>query len=279
MDNQKEKFVKLALPDTNSELARFNAAAKPAFDAMQEQMRAAKPAFDALQEQMRAAKPAFDAMQEHARAMSKRIQPLLGALNENSAMANVSRQIENQFKAIGALDRHRGIDAFQPTQFPDVEERVSVPELRILPNPVHETNKRLKRIQERFDRMEAIAVEAASIANSLQAFAATFLVKFEKAAADNDRATKRAIRIAILAAVIALITMTQTLYAEFWRAPLDAATSHAVIADMKKEIAELRHTQRVAGDQLSETIAQSNSNIYSTLKEIRELLAGQKQTD
>ena len=95
-------------------------------------------------------------------------------------------------------------------------------------------------------------------------------------ASENDRTTKRAVLIGILAVFIAVTTsIIPIIYTEYWRAPSDAAAAQVVVTDLKKDISELQKTQRDAAERLSETMTQSNGELSITLKEIRDLLAKQ----
>ena len=248
-----DKFAKLRFPHerATSELAKLTAAAKPAADAMSR-------------------------LQEQTRAISDRMRPAINALNTNSAMATLSRRLADQYKAIDALRLQTVSNSFSTPRLPDLTEQLTVSEIRLPPNPIVEANKHLARIEKRFDRMESIAVESASIATGLQASAANFLVKFEKAASDNNRTAKRAVLVGICAVLIALaMPIAQITYTEYWRVPTDAASTRSIITDLKRDITELQNTQRLAADRLSNALAQSNGDISVTLKDIRDLLARQ----
>src|SRR5690606_36426822 len=116
--------------------------------------------------------------------------------------------------------------------------------IEVPPHPAHETNERLERIEAQFGQMQGVAMEAAAIANGLQGAAAEFLIKFEDAATNNDRAARRAIRIGAAAMAIAVLApLVQIIYTEFWRVPDDAAALQAALLEMKAEIAGIREEQ------------------------------------
>jgi len=197
-----------------------------------------------------------------------------GSLGADSAFTKLARQIADQQHAIASLRPH--IPAMpERVAMPD---RFSIPEVRMPPNPLHETNKRLASIERRFEQMESIALNGAEIATGLQASAAVFLTKFEKASQDNDRTSSRAIWIGTMAILIAVITpIAQVFYTEMWRAPADSASMQAAITDMKGEIKALQTTQKTAADELAKVLSAGNSESTAALRDIRNLLAAQQK--
>ena len=71
---------------------------------------------------------------------------------------------------------------------------------------LEETNKRLENIEQGFEDLQNIASESAKIANMLNASAAEFLIKFEKASMDNQRSARIAIILATLAVISTLLS-------------------------------------------------------------------------
>jgi hypothetical protein len=160
---------------------------------------------------------------------------------------------------------------------PSLESKLEGLEFALPPNPIHETNKRLEQIEKRFVRMEKIALNGAEIATGLQASAAQFLVKFESAAESNDKTTKRAVRIGLIAIFFAVaIPIAQTFYSDFYKAPADAAAAQALISDMKSEISKLNNTQEQTTNRLIEAISKNGDEQTKALNEIREFLSRQK---
>lgn len=103
-----------------------------------------------------------------------------------------------------------------------------------------------------------------------------FLIKFEKASADNDRTSSRAIRLGIMAILIAITTaVAQVFYTEFWRAPADSTSQQAAIADVKGQIKGLEDTQRTAAEELAKVLSAGNSEMTEALHDIRRLLMEQ----
>lgn len=126
--------------------------------------------------------------------------------------------------------------------------------------------------------MEAIALNGAEIATSLQVSAATFLDKFEAVAKDNDKTTKRAVWIGLIAVFVAVvIPLLQSLYTEIYRAPSDAATMQEAISDIKREVQGLQQTQAMVSDKIAAALAKNGEQATQTLKEIRDLLAKQNE--
>lgn len=197
---------------------------------------------------------------------------LAGVASVAPAMSKIARQISDQQNAIASL---RPLVSEMSERF-TAPEPLRLPELP--PNPLHETNKRLANIEQRFNRMESIALDGAEIATGLQASAATFLIKFEKASANNDRTSGRAVWLGIAAILIAVaMTAVQILYTELWRAPADSTSQQAAITDMKSQIKDLENTQRAVADELAKVLSKSNSELTATLHDIRNLLAEQQK--
>jgi hypothetical protein len=216
---------------------------------------------------------AIDAL-KGARSFDESVRFAGGALDTGSALGKLARQISDQQSAIAAL---RPLVPEMPERFV-LPELMRAPELRLPPNPLHETNRRLASIEQRFDRMESIALSGAEIATGLQASAAIFLTKFEKASADNDRTSSRAIWLGIIAVLIAVtMPVAQILYTELWRAPADSTSQQAAITDMKRQIKGLEDTQRTAADELAKVLSSGNTEMTSALRDIRNLLIEQQK--
>lgn len=119
-----------------------------------------------------------------------------------------------------------------------------------------------------------VAANGAQIATELQAHAADFLKKFEKAASDNDRSAERAIRLGGYAVLIALVApIFQIVYTEVWRVPKETASIEAVILDMQVEIATLRQTQIEAADRIADALERSDQQLVDALRDVANSLA------
>ena len=204
-----------------------------------------------------------------AHELQERMRQLTDAMSGNSTLGKIARQIADQQKAIDRM-RLPDLGLLATPKFP---EPVLLRDIEIPENPAHETNERLERIEARFEDMQAIATEAAAIANGLQAAAAEFLVKFERAAGDNDRAARWAIRIGAAAIVIAVLApLIQIIYTEFWRVPDDAAAMQAAIAEMKTEITGLKEEQANVAERLASALANADRDSAAILRDIRDQL-------
>lgn len=198
------------------------------------------------------------------RDLEGRMKILGGIAGENSSLGRLAGQIGAQKSAIDAMR------LLEP-EIPRIPELPPLP-----PNPIFETNRRLERIEERFEQMQVIATDAADIATGLQGAAAEFLQKFEKAAADNDRTAGRAIWIGVIAVFIAVaMPAAQIIYSEYRREPSNGAEVQATLETMQSELATMRNAQTVADDRLTEALATSDGEIAAILRDIRGLLAGE----
>ncbi|MCF2525419.1 hypothetical protein [Bradyrhizobium sp. G127] len=216
-----------------------------------------------------------DALQK-LNVASDHIRQAASRITGASAYDQVASRLADQFKSIDAL--RVSVPEMpripEPPRFP----KMSVRDIPVIQNPILETNKRLKSIEQRFSKMEEIALNAAEIATSLQSSAATFLDKFEAAAHDNDQTTKRAVKIGVLALVVAvLIPMLQWFYTEVYRAPSDTATMQGAISDITREMQSLQQTQMIIADKVADALAKNGDQVTQGLKEIRDLLAKQKE--
>ncbi|MBU0779881.1 MAG: hypothetical protein KKC72_07515 [Alphaproteobacteria bacterium] len=222
----------------------------------------------AAMEDIRRATANMDAMKKAlgpTDELQERMRALTGQFGSESGIGKVAKQLQ---------DQHRSIDAMRlPPSSPGIEQP-RIPKLHIPPNPIHETNVRLERIEQRFEQMLNVAADGAEIATGLQAHAAEFLVKFENAASDNDRSAARAIRLGVIAVLIALaMPLAQILYTELWRVPQDSASMEAVISDMQSEIARLRQTQIEAANRIAVTLIQSDQQMVEALQDVARSLA------
>jgi hypothetical protein len=211
-----------------------------------------------------AAQKAMETSLGPLRDLEARMKTLGGIAGENSSLGRLAEQIGAQKSAIDAMRLHE-------TEIPRIPELPPIP-----PNPIFETNRRLERIEERFEQMQVIATDAAEIATGLQGAAAEFLQKFEKAAADNDRTAARAIWIGVVAVFIAVaMPAAQIIYSEYRREPSNGAEVQAALEAMQSELTTMRNAQNVANDQLTEALATSDSETAAILRDIRGLLAGE----
>lgn len=192
--------------------------------------------------------------------LQERLSALTGQVGPISGIGKIVKQLQ---------DQHRSIDALRFKQPSMDTEPFLLTELQNLPNPVHETNDRLERIEQRFEKMLDVAANGAEIATGLQAHAAEFLVKFENAASNNDRSAARAIRLGAIAVVIALaMPLTQILYTELWRVPQDSKSMEAAITDMQAEMVRLRQMQIEVADRIAAALERSDQQMVEALRDV-----------
>lgn len=237
------------------------------------EVQAAIKALDGIggSEEVRRATAQMDALRSAIgpnEGMIERMRALTGQFGPDSSMGKIAKQLTEQHRSIDALRMPSPSNGIEPPRIPD---------LHIPPNPIHETNDRLERIEQRFERMLDVAANGATIATGLQAHAAEFLVKFEKAASDNDRSAARAIRLGAIAIVIALaMPLAQILYTELWRVPQDSASMATVITDMQAEIATLRQTQIETAERIASALESSDQQLVEALRDVARSLASQQ---
>lgn len=150
-----------------------------------------------------------------------------------SPLGDIARDLDEQRKVFDSFRLHEGFDASPPIRLPDIP-----------PNPAYETNERLAELDERFERIEGLVVDAADIATSLNAHAVVFVGKFEEAAAQNDRSAKTIKRLTVvMLAATFLAIISPIVYSEFWRTPQDTASTQVAVAELRAEVAEYRELQ------------------------------------
>lgn len=81
----------------------------------------------------------------------------------------------------------------------------SIADIPVIENPIVETNRKLGRIEKQFSQIAVIARDSAQVATDLQAYAAEFLQKFEKAAEDANQSGSKAIKVGWIALAIAIV--------------------------------------------------------------------------
>ncbi len=233
-------------------LGQTGGALKKAMENMDRQMRPFRDMQEKMERQMRP-----------FRDLEDRMKSLGLHAGENSALGRVSKQIADQQRAINAM--------------PQIQPQVPhIPEISIPRNPIHETNERLKRIEDRFEQMQVIATDAAQIATGLQAAAAEFLQKFEKAATDNDRTAGRAIRIGLVAVFIAVaMPAAQIIYSEYRRQPDNSPAIEATLESIQSELAATREFQGDLADRIDKAITSSDTENAAVLRDIHALLSRQ----
>ena len=135
-----------------------------------------------------------------------------------------------------ALDRIKSSDVYRP--------ELRVPDLSNIRNPVYDTNERLSEVVNRLDSMEELALQMAETVKSVSDAASQFIVDFGVATGKADRASRRAIWIAVTAVVVAaLMTIVQIGYSE-WRNERGQSNTETTINSISARIEETAERQR-----------------------------------
>ena len=220
--------------------------------------------------------------------LEERMNTLASVAGEDSAIGRVSKQIADQQRAIDALQSPgpwdvlgqsilEGVHDTPKFDFNGLEIPFRIPEItfpQVPQNPAVETNERLERIEARFERMQHIAADAARIATGLQAAAAEFLQKFERAAANNDRSAGRAIWIGVVAVFIAVaMPSAQIFYSEYRSAPNNAPEIQAALEEVQVQLRAMQEVQAAASERLGEALASSDDDTVTILRDIHSLLS------
>ena len=135
-----------------------------------------------------------------------------------------------------ALDRIKSSDVYRP--------ELRVPDLSNIRNPVYDTNERLSEVVNRLNSMEELALQIAETVKSVSDAASQFIVDFGVATGKADRASRRAIWIAVTAVVVAaLMTIVQIGYSE-WRNERGQSNTETTINSISARIEETAERQR-----------------------------------
>lgn len=140
----------------------------------------------------------------------------------------------------------------QNRRLADMRDQIPPPQPLHLPdmprNPAFETNERLGRIENQFEEMQKVLIEAAQIATTIQSHAADFLMSFEKASIQTDRSASRAIWVGLIAIAIAIVTPFLQAGVDRYVFPDNSA------AELKAELSNVGNAQltgsRTMGDRL-----------------------------
>ncbi len=233
---------------------------------------------------------AIENMDRRMRPFQEMQEKILSTMDRSSAVQKAMenslephRNLHDRMKNLGLLagkDSPLGRVAEQISAQQGIIDsiRFSEPEIPRLPpippNPILETNKRLERIEDQFERMQSIATNAAEIVTGLQGAAAEFLQKFEDTAAENDRSTKSAIRIGKLAIIIAVaMPAIQIIYSEYRREPSNDANVQTTLESVRAELSAMRNEQDLSSNRLNEAFLTSHSETAGILLNIQNYLS------
>ncbi|MEE4210374.1 MAG: hypothetical protein V2I43_14060 [Parvularcula sp.] len=199
--------------------------------------------------------------------------------------------------ASGLQDRMRGLGIGEDTSFSRIaagiaeqqsmldqihRDRIDVasilPDIHIPKNPLVETNKRLERIEHRFDQISHVAETSAQTATELQLAAAEFLKDFKEAASKNDEAAADAIRLgkkAMWAAVlIPILVFGAQIAANVYMPNREAEALQQTVIGLQTEIDALQAANAAQTQRLIDANAASDeATAAAILDGLRELQA------
>ena len=141
-------------------------------------------------------------------------------------------------------------------------------------NPVYNTNERLSDVVYRLDSMETVALQMAETVNSVSDAASRFLVDFGAATARAGRSSRRMMRIAAVAIVVAVLsTFIQVFYWErgIWRDRVDAAGAIDTISGHIMKNAEV---QRESTERMGSELNTSNLAIKKSVDRLSTAIDG-----
>lgn len=159
-----------------------------------------------------------------------------------------------------------------------------MPPIVPMPNPVIETNKRLKRLEGLFERMLEFEKQSAIITTDLQeetskiqTKAEIFLGKFEMATVSSAKSTRQALTVA---GVALFLSFVQVVYGQFMGPSQQEKTLRLVIAEMKVEISTLKTSQIEASGIIANALEKTGDENTLLLKDIRNaLVSGNEATE
>lgn len=181
----------------------------------------------------------LDEMEQHRKRMADAIGPFGG-------MQKVYDDLEAQRSRINAMR--------MPTDFGNEVEVKPLRMPSIPPNPILKTNKKLEDIEAKFEQMLTVMSGAANIATDIQGHAAHFLEKFDKASEQTDRSARGAVRVAIIAMVISVVTPFIPMAVDYiWQ-----DDTPAKLESLTRQIIERQSDDRTASDKLLQQLLQTN---------------------
>lgn len=219
----------------------------------------------------------------------------LGVLPEDYIGSLTEAKGAAAFAESGLQDRMRGLGLGEDSSFSriaaGIAEQQSVLDqmhhdrLRVMPsvidlprieNPLIETNKRLERIEHRFDQISHVAETSARTATELQLAAAEFLKDFKEAASKNDEAAADAIGLgkkAMWAAVlIPILVFGAQIAANAHMPNREAEALQQTVIGLHTEVNALQAADAAQTQRLIDAIAASDETTAAAILEgLREL--------
>ncbi len=180
-------------------------------------------------------------------------------LGEDSSFSRIAAGIAEQQSILDQLHNDR------------LEVMPPVIDLPRIENPLIETNKRLERIEQRFDQISHVAETSAQTATELQLAAAEFLKDFKEAASKNDEAAADAIRLgkgAIWAAILIPFLVFGAQYAANTYLPnREAEALQQTVIGLQTEIGAMQAADAAQTERLIDAIAASDEATATAILE------------
>ncbi len=259
---------------------------------------AAMEATKALSANLDPLRDKMSAASEVTKALSANLDPLrehASAAAEMAKLAAPAQSMVDQLKASGIYDRMdalstvagegskladaiRGIEKQQHALDAMIDREPVMPRIdhiKITENPIVETNRKLDRIEKQFSHISTIAHDSAQVATDLQAYAAEFLQKFERAADDANQSGSKAIKVGWLALAIALVVGAGQVFAPTLMMDHEAEALRQSVVDLNTEISTLRREQIAANDRLVDALASSDQAMADAVREALATIAAQ----
>ncbi|YCI03315.1 hypothetical protein M1D34_03540 [Ensifer sp. D2-11] len=196
---------------------------------------------------------------------------------EGINFSDISRRLAaatSGFNDLGDLSHRLSEQNRRLAEMRDVLPTLQSPRLPEMPrSPAHETNERLGRIEDQFDEMQKVLIEAAQIATTIQAHAAQFLVSFEQASQQTDRSASRAISVGVIAIVIAVATPFLQAGVDRYVFPDNSAT------ELKAELSKVGSAQVAGSQALAQRMDENGAAEAAILRDIRRSLENQALTE
>lgn len=184
---------------------------------------------------------------------------------ESSRLADVIRGLEKQQSLLDDLSA--------TTAEPKIP---SIPEIPKIESPIAEINRKLDRIEKQFSQVSVIVRESAQVATDMQAYAAEFLQKFEKAAEDANRSGNKAIKVGWIALAIAIVVGAGQIFAPTLMQDQEAEALRQTVIDLNSELSTMRMEQTEASERLIEALTSSGQATASALNEALSEIAEQQ---
>ena len=179
-----------------------------------------------------------------AEAVRLQMSDLLRTIEPHSALGDVARNIVAQQDSLDNMKRRQLVTSTAPV----------LPHIHSAENPVFETNTRLGRIEDQFDRVAEMAKESAQITVGLQSNVAGFLHIFQKAASDSNIAGKLTMGVAVIAIFISL----GQIFAPSYLVDPESEALRLEIVDLKAKIIQSQQEQVATSQQLVDAVTEGN---------------------